>query len=535
MNPACSKIYLNLPKKKTKCAKYIPKNAIYTSPEIQNQIISILAEVVREQVVSDLKSTDVKWFTLLEDGTRDTNNRENISIGIRYVKSGKVFESFLGIYTTEKLNAQTFTKLTLDILNKNKIDPAHIISQCYDGASVMSGRKGGVAALIEKSVGRCVPYVHCFNHRLHLVVVRVVTEIPILKHFFDQAILLHKFFGHGKIAAIYKGKTIVRLLEQRWSGHLTVVRVIYSNYSEILRTLDEIRKDNSFNGQDVAKSRGIKLVMLEIDFRFSLVLMKKILEFLKPADAILQERSTSLKDANCVILSVKSKIQDLRSDEVLQTLVNEAMHLCSEVNSNTENLRPRRDIKISGNMKNYLLTEPLPSSSSGMISNLDDKIKSAFFETVDIISNLLKDRFTNNDELINAVSSLDEINMEKLKYFENIGIELPSVEEITVVKDFLHGKPLDQYFNILYENRVAFQKTYCLYAAVATIGCSTAVNESSFSTLTAINRPQRYSMNQQRMADLIYLAFGRQRSREIDFDLFLRKFNNLKNRSLQLF
>ncbi|KAH0816091.1 hypothetical protein GEV33_006700 [Tenebrio molitor] len=141
----------------SECAQHIPKNANYTSPAIQNEIIEILSDIVRESVVADIRNADVPWFTLMEDGTRDKNNRENISIAIRYVKNGKVFESLLGIYTTKELDAKNFTDLTLDIMEKNNLDTSRLLSQCYDGASVMSGKRGGVAALIQKKLKRNVP------------------------------------------------------------------------------------------------------------------------------------------------------------------------------------------------------------------------------------------------------------------------------------------------------------------------------------------------------------------------------------------
>jgi hypothetical protein len=104
----------------SECVQHIPKNANYTSPVIQNEIIEILSDMVRESVVADIRNADVPWFTLMEDGTRDKNNRKNISIAIRYVKNGKVFESLLGIYTTKELDAKNFTDLTLDIMKKKK-------------------------------------------------------------------------------------------------------------------------------------------------------------------------------------------------------------------------------------------------------------------------------------------------------------------------------------------------------------------------------------------------------------------------------
>lgn len=113
----------------------IPKNASYLSPEIQNSIIDCMAEEVRKDVVEDLNSADVPWFTLLEDGTRDKNNRENIAIALRYVKEGQIKESLLQIVTTKDLDAQTFTEATLQTLKDNNIDPSRILSQCYDGAA----------------------------------------------------------------------------------------------------------------------------------------------------------------------------------------------------------------------------------------------------------------------------------------------------------------------------------------------------------------------------------------------------------------
>lgn len=37
----------------------IPKNATYTSPEIQNEIIAIITEIVRENIVQEINSADV--------------------------------------------------------------------------------------------------------------------------------------------------------------------------------------------------------------------------------------------------------------------------------------------------------------------------------------------------------------------------------------------------------------------------------------------------------------------------------------------
>lgn len=42
----------------------IPKNAKYTSPEIQNEVIEIIAQIARKNIAEAIQKADVKWFTL---------------------------------------------------------------------------------------------------------------------------------------------------------------------------------------------------------------------------------------------------------------------------------------------------------------------------------------------------------------------------------------------------------------------------------------------------------------------------------------
>lgn len=50
-------------------------------------------KAVQNIVVKDVNSSDVPWCTIMEDGIKDKNNRENIALAIRYVKNGKLIES----------------------------------------------------------------------------------------------------------------------------------------------------------------------------------------------------------------------------------------------------------------------------------------------------------------------------------------------------------------------------------------------------------------------------------------------------------
>ena len=55
----------------------------------------------------------------------------------------------------------------------------------------MSGSKGGVQRLIQNESERVIPYVHCFNHQYHLVIVALIGRITFLGSFFDQIEFIH--------------------------------------------------------------------------------------------------------------------------------------------------------------------------------------------------------------------------------------------------------------------------------------------------------------------------------------------------------
>ena len=54
-------------------AKRLPKNAKYTSPQLQNEVIETLSEIVSETVANECKKDEL--FTLMMDGTSDLHNR----------------------------------------------------------------------------------------------------------------------------------------------------------------------------------------------------------------------------------------------------------------------------------------------------------------------------------------------------------------------------------------------------------------------------------------------------------------------------
>lgn len=222
------------------CQKQMPKNATYTSPIIQKEIISIITKHVKLLIVNDINSADVPHFTMLVDGTKDRCNKECVSIAARFVKDGRPRESLVSLETLKDLDAKSHTDLILLTINSSGLNSIDILSQCYDGANVMRGDEGGIQKIIQDKLGRIIPYIHCLNHRLHLVIIAATDGILIVKLFFDNIKLVYNFFRRTKIQAMYEGSRILNVIETRWAGHVRATNTIFENYAEVVHTLRNV-------------------------------------------------------------------------------------------------------------------------------------------------------------------------------------------------------------------------------------------------------------------------------------------------------
>ena len=92
-----------------------PRNAIYTSPGIQNSFLKILGDLIRKSVCDGVK--EAKMFSLLVDETKYISKTEQVSTVVRFVDiKGTICEHFLTFIDTAILTAEGLTKHIFDFL-----------------------------------------------------------------------------------------------------------------------------------------------------------------------------------------------------------------------------------------------------------------------------------------------------------------------------------------------------------------------------------------------------------------------------------
>ncbi|KAK4579715.1 hypothetical protein RGQ29_029394 [Quercus rubra] len=162
-----------------------PRNAKYTSPTIQKEILHILANNVRNSIREEIG--DAK-FCILVDEARDESKREQMAIILRFVdKEGFIKEHFFHVVHVRDTTVLTLKNEICAVLSRYNLHIENIRGQGYDGASNMRGEWNGLQALFLKDCPYAY-YVHCMAHRLQLALVTASREVKDVHQFFDHLV-----------------------------------------------------------------------------------------------------------------------------------------------------------------------------------------------------------------------------------------------------------------------------------------------------------------------------------------------------------
>ena len=124
-----------------------PLNATYLGAEIQNKLLNVTAEIIREQIVEEVNSAGLA--TIIVDESKDVSKKEQISICLRYAEYKEtvghiLHEEFLDLHEADNFDAKSLSNQILREVGKLGLKIFDIVGQCYDGVSVMSVHLNGV-------------------------------------------------------------------------------------------------------------------------------------------------------------------------------------------------------------------------------------------------------------------------------------------------------------------------------------------------------------------------------------------------------
>lgn len=529
-----------------------PKNAVYTSPVIQNELLQIMSDMVQSFICSKIQ--EAGSFSILVDESKDCSKKEQLTLVLRCIdpEEAATHEYFLTFVEATSLDAEGLTKYIVDTLNKHQLDLTCIVSQGYDGASVMSGHCTGVQTRLKEFAPHAV-YIHCHAHILNLVLVDSVKAIPEATQFFALLESLYVFMSTTKAHAVFLQKQrdlhpekqtreLKRLSDTRWACRHAAVNSICYTFDAILETLGEIAEDS--DGIKSTQANGLRLQVKSFKFILCLIIFDKVLSITKGLSDVLQSTSLDLAKAADLVAGTIETLEDLRTDSYWESLFSYAESVARVHGIDVTGPCSSRRRRPPSHLNDVILLEST-GAHEPLTTNEGFKV-GLFFPILDAFLMELNQRFTEkNVELMKAIRAcspqcdhfLEPVHLKPL--IDNYKLDCESLEmESTLAKRTLASKKMENTVDVFKELsplKEAFPTLLRLLQIALTICVSSASCERSFSALKRIKTYLRSTMLEERLVSLAVLSIEREIAQNLNLEDVIDRFcTKDKNRRIQL-
>ena len=271
--------------------KTAPRNAQYSSPRIQNDLILCTGQWIRKQLIQEVQNA--KFFSVCADEAADCSNKEQLPLVLRFVDASKsIREEFVDFILCDTgTSGSAIPDKILAALEGYGLNTSYLRGQAYDGAGNMAGKYRGAAAMIQTSCPKAV-YVHCAAHSLNLCVV-AACNIQLVKNMMGTMVEICLFFSNSpkrqlelennvKAMPGATAKKLVSLCKTRWVARINALEVFLDLFPAVITTLEAI-SEGSANGWNPESCRLAENLICITKFQFllSFIVAKECLGYIK--------------------------------------------------------------------------------------------------------------------------------------------------------------------------------------------------------------------------------------------------------------
>lgn len=516
----------------------------YFSKNIQNEVIKLLADEVRGQILSKIRSA--KYFSIILDCTPDISHTEQMSVTFRFfdVDEARVRECFLTYKPVADSTGAGLTGLFLDeIIDKYGIDMNDCRGQGYDNGANMVGHIKGVQSRIAKTYPRAF-FNPCGCHSLNLVVADAAkTSIKSVSLFGVLQRLFVYFSNSTKrwkvVSEHLQNLSLKKVCDTRWESRINSLKAVRYQYAEVKRALEDEYEQST---DPVASSEAESLLvnLEKFEFLMALVIWYDVLFQVNLVSKTMQSETMDLSEATKIMNKCLKFLKEYRSTGFTSALIT-AKEIAEEaqITQEFETVRLRRKKK----MFSYENQDESPTDPETAFRT------SVFYPMIDTAINSLQLRF----------SQLSDINstwqfMYDLKKIDHNGLnaacsDLESVlthgalsdisgtelaQEIRSLSAFLggddgHPKGVLE-FLAKHCWKDMFPNVWTALRIFITIPVTVAKGERSFSKLKLIKTYLRSVLADEKLSDLAILSIENEIANNLSYDHLIKKFASIKAR-----
>lgn len=273
-----------------------------------------LADEMRNRIIPEIVSNQCPVSILIDEST-SLSQKATLIIYLRTVLPGNTVSPvtfFLDLVELDSTVSSVIASTLLTTLNNRGLScdflREKLVGFTSDGASVMLGKKAGVAKIFSDQFPRIVIW-HCIAHRLELSLHDSVTEVAGVnrfKCFLDKLYTVYHASPKNrnelqKCAAAVNTQllSIGRLLDTRWvASSYRTLKAVWQSYSALSNHFQYASNDMKRDTKDRACYKGLLLKLTSEDFLLDMATMLDALQELAELSVELQRKSLNIIDSD---------------------------------------------------------------------------------------------------------------------------------------------------------------------------------------------------------------------------------------------
>ena len=279
---------------------HLSTNRVFTgtSGKIQNDLIYAIGEVMGEEIRMEIKKAP--FVAVMVDETTDVGNAAQLSLVLRYVTDSGVKERFIRFEdVTSGKRADDIAALIFRFLEEHECSLDKLVAQCFDGAAVMASGLNGVQAKIKERAPMAL-FIHCYAHRLNLVLTQGASKLKECKIFFANLNGLAAFFSRSPKRTQLLDEICKRRLPNvsptRWQYTSRLVNTVFEQRVALKELFNHILENHDeYDGDTVNMADGFKARLDDFEFYFLLETFNGIFNHSDVLFGILQKQTLDVQ------------------------------------------------------------------------------------------------------------------------------------------------------------------------------------------------------------------------------------------------
>ena len=516
--------------------------SLYTSPQAQNELLSIMCDMLKRSVVERVKASHA--WALMVDETTDRSNREQMVLVVRYSeeKDGQyvikedpislvdVFKEMKNELECDesRMTGENLAKLIISRVRSLNLDFSKLVAQSYDGAASMASQKVGVSAHV-KNLAPMAFYFHCTVHALNLATSQVM-KVEIIRNALGtmESIIVFVCDGAKRQSLLTDvqeksgrdKKRLIKISETRFvERHLAVERFcdeissIYTALTQMTRWVDRKTSSNATN---------LIYAIQRSDFVIGLVIMKRIAAILRPLSQQLQAKGADLVEALQLIDTVKEVLSKER--DCFPELLTEAEEIAEKLDFDLSvprivaRSRCRSNAGGGNNISSYYRVNAFNPCIDAVQQDLKERFdkhqKTAFGLTLLLPKNCVQvvstDDAEKKDSVLSALREVYDLYKPLLPDSTFLDFEAECKVWSTRWKNDRYQQPVTAIASLNACDAISFPTIHRLLQVLAILPVSTAEAERFFSKVGRTMSALRSTMTEDRLEALVLLQAHRE-------------------------